>query len=74
MSQIKVSDSDLSILVLSLICTSFSPRYKTDGVIMGFVDDVSENLAITLSYAMEFPNAIWSVDSDTNVRTLHNHV
>jgi len=53
---------------------SSSPRYKIDDVIMGFVDDVSENLAIMLSYSVEFPNGIQSVDSDANVRPLHNHV
>jgi len=40
---------------------------------MGFVDDVSGILAIMLSYSMEIPSAIQSVDSDTNVRPLHNH-
>lgn len=74
MSEIKVIAGDLSILVWSVICTLCSPRYKIDNVIMGFVDDVSENLAIMLSYSMEIPGAIRSVDSDTNVRPLHNHV
>jgi hypothetical protein len=57
-SQNKVNDSDLNIQVLSVICTSCSPRYKIDDVIMGFVDDVSENLAIVLSYSVEIPSAI----------------
>jgi hypothetical protein len=51
-----------------------SPGYKIDDVIMGFVDDFSEHLAIMLSYSVEFPNGIQSLDSDTNVRPLHNHV
>ena len=66
--------SDLSIMVLPVICTSCCPRYKIDDVLMGFVGDVSENLAVVLSYSVEIPSAIQSVDSDTNVRPLHNYV
>ena len=41
---------------------------------MGFVTDVSEDLAITLSYLVEFPKGILSVDSDTNIRHLCNRI
>jgi len=72
MSHVKVCD--LSILVLSVICTSCSPRYKIYDLIMGFVDDVSGNLAIMLSYSVEIPSAIQSADSHTNVSPLHSHI